>query len=65
MAEYNIRALPIDAVVRALKSAGSRTVTEESIHADIARGAPVNENGTINLLNYAAWILKEDNGRGS
>lgn len=64
MSEYNIRALPIDAVVRALQSAGSRTITMETVQRDIDSGAPVNEDGTLNLIDYAAWILKMENGHG-
>ena len=47
-----------DELVRLLKSQGSRTITEEALAADIAAGAPVNENGTMSLIEYAAWILK-------
>ena len=64
MSEYNVKALPKDALVRALKNAGSRTLTEERLEADIAVGAPVNENGTMNLYDYAAWILKTEASRG-
>ena len=34
--------------------------TEESIAEDIAAGAPQNEDGTINLIEYAAWLVKGD-----
>lgn len=64
MSEYNVKALPKGALVRALKNAGSRTLTEERLEADIAAGAPVNENGTMNLYDYAAWILKTEASRG-
>jgi hypothetical protein len=47
-----------DELVRLLKSQRSRTITEETLAADIAAGAPVNENGTMSLIEYAAWILK-------
>ena len=56
--ENNPTALPKDVLVKALKVAGSRTITEEALAADIEAGAPVNENGTMNILEYAAWILK-------
>ena len=54
----NPTALPKDVLVKALKVAGSRTMSDEALDADIAAGAPVNENGTINIVEYAAWILK-------
>lgn len=54
----NPTALPKELVVRALSLAGSRTITMERLEADIASGAPVNEDGTVNVIAYAAWILK-------
>jgi len=56
--ENNPTALPKEVVVRALRLAGSRTVTLEQLEADVAAGAPVNDDGTVNLIAYAAWILK-------
>jgi len=56
--ENNPMALPKELVVRALKLAGSRTITAEQLEADIAAGAPVNEDGTVNIIAYGAWILK-------
>ena len=54
----NPTALPKELVVRALKMAGSRTISLEQLEADIEAGAPVNEDGTINIIAYGAWILK-------
>ena len=51
-------ALPKELVVKALKLAGSRTASMESLEADIAAGAPVNDDGTMNIIAYGAWILK-------
>ena len=45
--------------VTAMRRAGSRTLTLERLEADIAAGAPVNADGTINILKYVAWIAKE------
>jgi hypothetical protein len=33
------------------------------LQADIASGAPTNPNGTMNLVHYVAWLVKEM-GRG-
>ena len=54
----NPTALPKELVVRALNLAGSRSLSMETLEADIASGAPVNEDGTMNIIAYAAWILK-------
>ena len=58
----NIRltALPKETVVRLLKTAGSSTISAETLEADIAAGAPVNPDGTVSLVEYAAWLCKEE-----
>ena len=53
-----VRRISKEDAVRALKAAGSRTISAEMIEKDIESGLPINEDGTIDLLNYAAWILK-------
>lgn len=58
MPQNNPAALPRDRFVQVLRAAGSRTFTAEQLEADIAAGAPVNEDGTVNIVAYAAWILK-------
>ena len=55
-----ITALQRSTLVKILKQAGSRLITEESVAEDIAAGAPQNEDGTINLIEYAAWLVKGD-----
>ena len=53
---------PADAA-RLLTRAGGQPVSVEIIQADLAAGAPANADGTINLVHYAAWLLREM-GRG-
>ena len=45
--------------IQVLRHYGCRTITPEKLDEQIAAGAPVNENGTINIVNYTAWVLKE------
>lgn len=45
--------------VTAMRRSGSRTITLERLEADIAAGAPVNADGTLDILKYVAWIVKE------
>lgn len=59
----NPNAMPIDAAARLLTKAGGRVVAEEMLRADIDAGAPTNADGTLNLVHYAAWLVKEM-GRG-
>ena len=58
----NIRltALSKEALVRLLKNAGSSTISAETLEGDIAAGAPVNADGTMSLVEYAAWLCREE-----
>lgn len=60
MQHNNPMALEKEMVVRALSLAGSRTISLQQLEADIEAGAPVNDDGTINIIAYAAWILRGD-----
>jgi hypothetical protein len=42
-----------------LTQAGGYRITVEMIQADVAAGAPANADGTIDLIHYAAWLVKE------
>ena len=53
-----LTALQPEMLVSILKGAGSRPITEELLAADFAAGAPRNEDGTINLVEFAAWMVK-------
>jgi hypothetical protein len=35
---------------------------EEKVRQHAAAGAPVGAGGTINLIHYAAWLLKQSKG---
>ena len=53
-----LTALQPDMLVNILRRAGSRTISAESLAADFEAGAPRNEEGTVNLIEYAAWPVK-------
>ena len=55
-----LTALQPEVLVKLLKQAGSRTASPEMIAEDLASGAPRNPDGTINLIEYAAWLAKEE-----
>ena len=52
-----IEALPLADAARLLSAAGGTPVTPEQIQADIGAGAPTNADDSINLVQYAAWLL--------
>ena len=58
MGEYKPKHLTKEEVVKVLKLSGSRTISLENPERDIEEGAPVNEDGTMDIIAYAAWILK-------
>ena len=55
----NPQSLRLDDLARILSASGPTPVTVEMIQLDIDAGAPVNTNGTINLVHYSAWLVKE------
>ena len=52
-------AVPLPAAALLLSKLGGRTITEAMLQADLAAGAPQNADGTLNLVHYAAWLVKE------
>ncbi len=53
-----ITALTPAQTARILAAAGGRRITEAMVRADIAAGAPTNPDGAINLVHYAAWLVR-------
>lgn len=58
-ARLNPAALPVADAARVLTRLGGKAVTEAMLRADINAGAPTNPDGSINLVHYAAWLVKE------
>jgi len=50
-------ALSVGDAVKVLQAAGSRHASDESVRADIEAGAPINLDGTVNLVHYCAWMV--------
>ncbi len=64
MSRLNPGALSVADAARALSRMGGKAVTEEMLRADIDDGAPTNADGTLNLVHYAAWLVKEMSAGG-
>ena len=58
----SLTALTVAQAAKVLSTAGGRRITEEMVRADIDAGAPVNPDGTMNLVHYAAWLVREVSG---
>jgi len=55
----NPRALRLEDLAHILSALGPQPVTVQMLQADINAGAPTNLDGTINLVHYAAWLVRE------
>ena len=55
----NPQALRLADLARVLSASGPRPVTVEMLQADIDDGAPANPDGTVNLVEYARWLIRE------
>jgi len=58
-AAFRLTALSVADAAKVLSRSGGRPVTEAMLQADIDAGAPANADGTVNLIHYAAWLVKE------
>ena len=58
-AARSLTALSLTDAATVLSKAGGRDVTEDMIREDLAAGAPLNPDGTLNLIHYGAWLVRE------
>lgn len=56
--QLNIQKITPEQAATVLAKVVRRRITADMIRADIEAGLPVNEDGTINLVVYAAWLNK-------
>ena len=67
MSRLNPAALSVADAARVLArigGVGGKPVTEAMLRADIDAGAPTNADGSLNLVHYAAWLVKEMSAGG-
>jgi len=55
--------LSVEQAAKLLSVAYRERIEPDKIQLDVQNGAPVNADGTINLVHYSAWQAKEM-GRG-
>jgi len=58
-AKLNPAALSLADAARLLSAVAGQAVTVEMLEADVAAGVPTNADGTLNLVSYAAWLVRE------
>ena len=54
-----VTALSPENAARLLARVGSKRATVQRLQEDIEAGAPSNPDGTISLIAYAAWLVRE------
>lgn len=57
--QLNPAAMSLRDAARLLAKVGGPSITEAMLKSDVETGAPTNPDGTINLVHYAAWLVKE------
>ena len=62
--QLNPNRLTLEQAEKLLSAAGSKLARSGVLREDLEAGAPTNPDGTINLVNYAAWLV-EGMGRGA
>ena len=65
MSRLNPAAMPVADAARVLTRLGGKAVTEVMLRADIDAGAPTNADGSVNLVHYAAWLVKDLSAGGN
>lgn len=51
--------LDIADIERLLRASGSKHASAERVRTDIGAGAPTNVDGTLNLVHYGAWLVRQ------
>lgn len=64
-ASINPAKLSVAELARVLSQTSGETITQEQIKEDVQAGAPVNPDGTIHLVHYAAWLASQIKQAGS
>ena len=57
----NPQGLRLEDLARILSAMGPKPVTMAMLQDDVDDGAPTNPDGTFNLIQYLAWLLKKEN----
>lgn len=51
--------MTLEDAAKLLTAVGGTSVTTEMLREDLGLGAPANEDGTFNIVHYAAWLVRE------
>ncbi|MGE4157622.1 MAG: hypothetical protein AB7F75_00830 [Planctomycetota bacterium] len=59
-----VTAISADDLALLLSKSAGKAVSGDTVRAHVEAGAPVNADGTLNLVHYAAWLVRELSGHG-
>ena len=59
-----LTSLSLENAALLLSKSTGKTVSVETLKADIEAGCPTNPDGTFNVMHYASWLVKEVATRG-
>jgi len=62
-ASSRLVALSIEEVARALSAAGGEKITAEQVRVLAERGSLIRADGTVSLIEFAAFLTQEYHGR--
>jgi len=60
-----ITSIELPDLARLLSKSTGKSVSVAALQQDLDAGAPANPDGTVNLVHYAAWLVKEVADRGN
>ena len=55
----NPTALALEDAAGLLRALAKHPITADMLRVDIAAGAPLGADGTLNLVHYGAWLVRE------
>lgn len=61
----NPQGLRLEDLAQILSALGPKAVTVAMLRSNVAAGAPANADGTMSLIQYVAWLLREDANAGN
>lgn len=63
--QLNPMALSAETIITLLQKSGCREMNRDALQRMIDAGLPLNGDGTISIIEYTAWLVKEVNGNGN
>ena len=63
--QLNPMALSAETIITLLQKSGCREMNRDALQRMIDAVLPLNGDGTISIIEYTAWLVKEVNGNGN